>query len=448
MFDRIVSRSAALLLVSAVCAQQELWVEPVTGSDGNPGTFTMPLQTLRAAVVAAGPGARIHLQAGVYSTTTNGETFPINIGFVPQAGLVVRGLGDVVFDLGGATNTIFNLAGGATGARLTHLTIRNTAQTDPQGNNWWVRVFNSGTGVNSGNPALGVEIDRCRLEHVNRGFVLWTSDNVTGWQVHDNLFVDCANDAILEYTGTNDFYNNTFYQGGWKAFISDSATSRFHNNLISNYNIAFEGNNTAATPAGRIEGNLLYQVTTVQQGAGLTGVALPGSNQIGVNPLLVNPTAGDYHLQAGSPAIDAGVLGTFARADLDANSRIVDGDNDGALETDIGCYEVTPFAMTAAWDPLNTLVSVDAQCSVPGSFGIVAFCLDDGVVNLPGQGPILIDLATWVPVLWVSALPNQLYFPISPAPPPGSRLVMYLFGLVPGQVGGAFVGGNQVWLQL
>lgn len=442
----MLERTIPFLLATALCAQQEIWVEPAIGSDGNPGSYTQPLRTFAAALAAAGPAAKIFLRAGTYSTATNGEMFPITIGAVPQAGIVVRGVGEAVFDLAATGSTVFRVAQGASGARITNLTIQNTLQTDPAGNNWWVRVFNSGTGINSADAAMGVEIDRCRFLHINRAFVLWTADNVTGWLVHDNLFVDCANDAILEYTGSNDFYNNTFHTGGYKAYISDSATSRCHNNLIVGYAIAFENNNPGSPPISRYQANWMYQCNIVQQGVGISAT-LPATNVIGVDPRLVNPTMGDYHLQATSPAIDAGVLGTFARADLDANSRIVDGDNDGVLETDVGCYEVTPFQMSAMWDSVAQLQWVDAQSSVPGSIGIVAFSLDDGLIQLPGQGPILIDLATFIPVLWVSGMPGQLVFAINPPPPPGTRLVMQVLGLIPGQVGSAFLGGNQFWQQ-
>lgn len=49
---------------------------------------------------------------------------------------------------------------------------------------------------------------------------------------------------------------------------------------------------------------------------------------IGLDPLLVNPTAGDLHLNTGSPAINAGEnlpstqMGTL---DIDGNARIING---------------------------------------------------------------------------------------------------------------------------
>ena len=439
-------RATPLLLSAAALAQQEIWVDPVAGSDVNPGTYASPLQTLTAAVFLAGANDEIHLLPGVYSILSNGEQFPIALGLQPQQDLVIRGIGDVEFDLAGGSTTVFRLASGATGARLTNLTIRNSAQTDAAGNNWWVRAINSGTGANSGNAAMDVEIDRCRFLDINRGIVLWTSDNVTGWKVHDCLFYNCANDGILEYVGTNEFYNNTFYTGQFKAYISDSTTSTAHNNLIVDYNIAFENNNAANNPAGRYEGNWVYQTTTVTQGAG-HATPLPTSNVIGTDPLLVNPGSLDFHLQASSPAIDAGVDGTFPAADLDANSRLVDGDNDGTLGRDVGCYEWTPLRLTGTWDPLTQLIFLDTASTVAGTFGVVAFSFDDGVVTLPGQGPFLVDAASWVPFLWTAVTPGQLVFPATNAPP-GARLVAYMFGLTPNQVGTAFVGGNQVWLQL
>lgn len=434
--------AAVALLAVAASAQQELWVEPAIGLDTNPGTYDQPLRTLTTAVALAGAGAKIHLLAGTYGPAHNGEVLPITFGATAQAGLIVRGVGSAVFDLGGATSTVFRFVNGASGMRLTNVTVQNTDQAG-----WWTRVINSGTAVNSGNAAMNVEIDRCRFVNVNRGIVLWTADVVTGWQIHDNLFVNCSNDAILEYSGTNDVHANTFHGGTWKAYISDSQTSRCHDNLVVACNIGFE-NNSPGAPLSRYQGNWLWQCTIPVQGPGMAGT-LPVTNRIGIDPQLVNPAGGDYHVQPTSPTIDAGVLGTFARADLDANSRLVDGDGDGVLEQDVGCYETTPLHLAVTWDTLTGLMWFQGTSTLPGSYGFVLFCFDDGLTTLPGQGPILIDQATFVP-FWLSGpLPAQWVISLLGSTwPPGQRFVVQILGVGPNHVGGALFGGNQVWVQL
>ena len=49
---------------------------------------------------------------------------------------------------------------------------------------------------------------------------------------------------------------------------------------------------------------------------------------VGLDPLLVNPTAGDLHLNSGSPAINAGEnlpAGQMGTVDIDGNARIING---------------------------------------------------------------------------------------------------------------------------
>ncbi|RKY16013.1 MAG: hypothetical protein DRP82_00175, partial [Planctomycetota bacterium] len=60
------------------------------------------------------------------------------------------------------------------------------------------------------------------------------------------------------------------------------------------------------------------------------------------DPLFVDAAGGDYHLQDASPCIDAGdssFVPNGVDSDLDGNARIVDGDNDGTANVDIGAYE-------------------------------------------------------------------------------------------------------------
>ncbi|HLQ38138.1 MAG TPA: right-handed parallel beta-helix repeat-containing protein [Planctomycetota bacterium] len=421
-------------------AQQEIWIDPVLGNNGNPGTYPLPMLTLAQALAVAGPNAKIMLLPGLYGPSHNGEILPLSLGLVPQQNLVIRGIGAVVFDLNGATVPMFRLVAGASGCRITNLTITNMDRTQ-----WWTRVVNSGSGVNTMDAAQNVEFDRCRIDSVNRGFVLWTNDNVQGWRIHDNLFVNCTNDAILEYSGNNEVYNNTFVNNPYKAYISDSATSRCYNNLIVGHGIAFENNN-AANNTARYQNNWIWQTGIVTQGQGFAG-GLPPSNVAGQDPMLVNPAGGDYHLQTGSPLIDRGNPAIFARADNDGVARIVDYHQNGSLLPDIGAYERSPLALTVTWDPTIRLLYVTPS-GIPGALAFVLFSFDDGLVQLPGQGPILVDPNTYIPVTLNAPLPHSWTLNLNAVPPfaPGTRLVMQALAIVPGAT--SLIGSNQVWTQI
>jgi Big-like domain-containing protein len=62
---------------------------------------------------------------------------------------------------------------------------------------------------------------------------------------------------------------------------------------------------------------------------------------ISADPQFANPTQGDYHLQVGSPSIDAGdnTALNLPDTDLDGDPRILDGDGDGTSTIDMGVDE-------------------------------------------------------------------------------------------------------------
>jgi Big-like domain-containing protein len=67
-----------------------------------------------------------------------------------------------------------------------------------------------------------------------------------------------------------------------------------------------------------------------------------GTNgNISADPLFANPTQGDYHLQQGSPSIDAGYnqAPNLPDTDIDGNPRILDGNGDGTATIDMGIDE-------------------------------------------------------------------------------------------------------------
>lgn len=72
-----------------------------------------------------------------------------------------------------------------------------------------------------------------------------------------------------------------------------------------------------------------------------------GTAIINANPVFVDPGAGDFHLQSGSPCIDAGHGDWAPVIDLEGRSRVddpntVDTGTGTPAYTDLGAYEYQP----------------------------------------------------------------------------------------------------------
>jgi len=91
--------------------QQFIFVNPLTGSDGNSGTQDAPVKTIHRALALFKPGIRIELQAGTYNVA-NGQVFPDSLpsGVVIESvsagqAVLVGTIGDIAFYAAG-TDTI------------------------------------------------------------------------------------------------------------------------------------------------------------------------------------------------------------------------------------------------------------------------------------------------------------------------------------------------------
>jgi hypothetical protein len=106
------------------------------------------------------------------------------------------------------------------------------------------------------------------------------------------------------------------------------------------------------------------------------------NGNISADPLFVNANGSDFHLQVGSPAIDAGTNGnTMPQHDFDGVMRPLDGNGDGIAIIDMGIYEApvpdlippvtvavaTPSPGPAGWNTSAVSVTLTATDNAGGS---------------------------------------------------------------------------------
>jgi hypothetical protein len=142
----------------------------------------------------------------------------------------------------------------------------------------------------------------------------------------------------------NTLYNN-FTQRDWGGEIYiqfDTRRNIVKNNIIFAHDGRLFINNWSSVMTGNvIDRNLFFAVgggsngTWVWHNVYYTTFAAyqsasgnDGSSLIGLDPLLINPTSGDLHINTGSPAINAGEnlpSSQMGTVDIDGNARIING---------------------------------------------------------------------------------------------------------------------------
>lgn len=168
-------------------------------------------------------------------------------------------------------------------------------------------------------------------------------------KLHDNQHLGIVDGRLQRGWGItassgfdNQVYNNLVYNlsntADGSAGISVFVGSRvlIYNNTV--YNVQRRGIGLDLnTSACDTDNNIVYQVTVGGSGGNYTDVGssntLGTHNLLGTNPLFTNSGAGDFTLQSGSPAINAGATYGIVTTDLNGAVRPV------GPAYDIGCYE-------------------------------------------------------------------------------------------------------------
>ncbi len=286
-----------------------IWNTPIVAFTGN--TFTTN---------AGSGGLSVHTAMGV---TLTGNTFIGNDAW-PGCGGAVTVVGQT--DGGGdssATNLtvtsndfIGNSAGaggGAVYALLAGATVNIQANT-----------FEGNVAGGAGGGALYLTAPIVTLSDNLLAGNINSSDSSTGGGIWVNPWLELS---LINNTITA---NISADGGGGVAVVSGSGT------VLNVFNNIIWGNSGGPGADVWMGGTGGEQVFSNNDAHDIFGVSDLFGSGLDVNPQFVDPENGDYHLQSGSPCIDAGTNGALflPAADLDGNPRTLGG------MVDLGCYEL------------------------------------------------------------------------------------------------------------
>jgi len=176
------------------------------------------------------------------------------------------------------------------------------------------------------------------------GDVILTNNIIAGnetLQEGGGVYASAGSLSGLIFTN-NTITGNTAYHGGGIYLTTFDSIIYVFNNIIW-------GNTASVGSDIRISGSLNAAYGYNNDYSGMDGSWDISGGNIDVDPLFEDPAAGDYHLQALSPCIDAGTNGApeLPTVDFEGDPRMIDGDENGSTITDMGADEYVKIGL--AW---------------------------------------------------------------------------------------------------
>ncbi len=331
-----------------------------TGSDSNPGTSSAPFRTITHAYSYAAPGVNIVVAPGTYTDYQTGWGLHLGNSGTSSSPIFLRSAtrGAAIIDGGNASDRneaiyidgSYNVVCGfgitrgprggisiwSNGNQLLFNEIHHNGNVASTSTNGQDGVYSSET--TAGNRYVGNYIhDNGRTgSNLDHGLYL-CGDNE---DVFDNISIRNASNGlqIAGYTtvSTMRVMNNVFAANGTNGIILWMALSgvTIENNIFYDNGHAGIGSYDAHGSGVVIDHNLSYgnAYGDYSLRSGGSDFSYTLGSTVTSNPLFVSDSS-DFHLQTGSPAIDAGLTLSAVTFDLDGTARPQGG------AYDIGAYE-------------------------------------------------------------------------------------------------------------
>jgi hypothetical protein len=383
-YDSTAIASAAVTLSAAGAVSGHYYVA-TTGNNVNDGSPCHPWASIEHASTQVSPGSIVHVAPGTYAgpiTTSANGTASSRIRYISdtQWGAIYRCSGncDMVWTQRGNYVDVLGFAITSTDP-LTRIGIEWTGGNGlVQGNKVHDIqcsgcVGNGGAGINVDNGSAYTAVDSnvvYNIDAAGKGHA--DSLYVHGIYVHtyynsirNNLVYNCAGWGVEQghEVSNSTIVNNTIFKCGGGIMIGTGGSSgNSDNNLINNNVLVYNGPGYNGHGNGidaianygvhnTIANNLFYGNQPSNISSALNGYATISGSITNVAPasgsVFVNwqPNgSGDYHLKAGSAAINAGTSTAAPPLDIDGGKRPTSG------AWDIGAYEYGSADSKWPWD--------------------------------------------------------------------------------------------------